>query len=200
MAEKKANRKIKLICLGVCLIILILWGKRFIPMSKKEKIFQNECCAATILRYIWDCEMTHHYKSKNFFDFGGITKIKLSKKITLNIKNGVVTKYGYHFKVYLLPGERKKKNFVCYAWPIKYDETGIHSYAIDESGYLFLCSNNVQKYSGDKKPDCAAAIPPKQKYIQSGSYGRDGEMWISGGSDVWHSLSQLQKEGRFTCD
>ena len=74
--------------------------------------------------------------------------------------------------------EEQEKFWSCYAWPVERGHTGLRA-MVYTSYQHFAAFNNVQKYSGDKKPDRAAAIHPKQKYIRSGEYGRDGEMWVT---------------------
>ena len=202
----KSKKLIKVVCLLFCIALVSLWQwNRY----QKWQIRKNEFCACEILRNIWNEQSIYVQKSNMFVDFSElrkITKNELLQKLTDNIENGIVTRHGYHFCIYLLSGESNiyiggqrwlgnktgHKNFICYAWPIKHGETGRFAFAIDCGRNLYMCENSVQKYSGNKKPFIKASFRTKKFECN------DGEFWVTAGSDFWFEHEKQQQW--FTCD
>ena len=123
-------------------------------------------------------------------------------------RNGVVTKNGYHFYIYLpgkdgAMGERdgnaptdrgsanlQEKYWVCYAWPVEYQKTGTQVFAVNQGGTVIAATNTDGKYSGlTKKPLWNAAFvknPTEAQFFQftielglQPNKSGDGLSWIS---------------------
>lgn len=93
-------------------------------------------------------------------------------------KNGIATKAGYHFCVYLpgsegyknaisetmtmLPTKNKEaaklqeKHYIFYAWPVKYEKTGKYTFCITENNKVY--SSDI-KSTGKNKPSIEAYTP-----------------------------------------
>ena len=161
---------------------------------------KNQFCVWEIFSALQDEQWIHSQQHNQFIDFqkiAAVTKNKRLQKFTKNIKNGVITWHGYNYYIYLLSGSNiypggvrkdipKNKNFICYAWPVKYKQTGIYSFAIDHIGWVYLYDN--KKYSGNNKP-----LPKACFYQQN-----QEEYWVTAGSDAWHSHAHMKK--KFICD
>ncbi|MEM8885800.1 MAG: hypothetical protein AAGD14_17175, partial [Planctomycetota bacterium] len=95
----------------------------------------------------------------------------LSKDLA-KVHNGVVTRGGYHFRIYLPDAEgrpvgeheergkvdaaRAEKQWCCYAWPVAQGITGNRTFFIDGSGTLRGVTE--KNYSGKSEPPAAAAL------------------------------------------
>lgn len=199
----KPKKIITLVCLLVCIAFVSVWGWN---KYQEWKIRKNEFCAHEILRNIWNEQWLYGEKSTEFLNFKQlqqVTKNELLQKLTMNIDDGVVKRHGYNFYIYLLSGndniyiekrrpKKENKNFICYAWPIKYGQTGIRAFVLESSGNLFACRNSVQKYSDKKKPSMRACFPKKEIVCN------DDETWVTAGTDFW--IVHNEQRQWFTCD
>ncbi|XEY23466.1 DUF2950 family protein [Candidatus Uabimicrobium helgolandensis] len=199
----------KLISLIAFFIFIAICGGYLVQRNnKKELILKNQFCAWEILGSIRDEQTKHSKTLGEFLDFdklAHVTKNKLIKNLIKSSENGVVARHGYYFYIYLLSGKKniypfgkrndtlKNKNFLCYAWPIKIGKTGIQAYVIDHTGSLNVCNNNIQRYSGVKKPSIKACFRKKELIYN------DREFWFTS-SDGWYNHYQLKKQKRFVCD
>ena len=199
----KSKKITKLICPIVCITFFSVWGwNRY----QEWQIRKNEFCVHEILRNICDEQWLYGKNADEFLDFKQlreVTKNELLQKLTEHINNGVVTRHGHNFCIYLLSGKNniyiegsgstpKNKNFICYAWPVKYGQTGTRAHAIDYVGWLYTSGNFKQKYSGKKKPSAKACLRKK------GIVCNDGETWVTAGTDFW--IEHNKQKQWFTCD
>lgn len=118
---------------------------------------------------------------------------------TLNA-NGEVTRFGYHFRVYL-PGEGGRgvgepqsgfastlveadaceKAWCCYAWPAEYGASGIHTFFVNQDGTALR--TDAKNYSGTGPPMQANAAFLQEGTMTSsaaeGQRGSDGQHWVA---------------------
>ncbi|WP_372364998.1 hypothetical protein [Candidatus Uabimicrobium sp. HlEnr_7] len=199
----------KLIIGLICFIVLVVSITITVVVREKSSIYQKQkthFCVNEIFRTIWSEQHLYGDKLDSYLGLNKLAELsknKLLQRLTENIKNGVSTLCGYHFYIYLLSNEsdisiyknkEQKKNFICYAWPIKYGKTGFRAYAIDKQGWVYACGNNLQQYSGKKKPSVRAC------FLREKHRCNDGEHWGTAGTDAWISHSKAKKQGLFTCD
>ena len=117
-----------------------------------------------------------------------------------NIKDGIVTRSGYHFAVFL-PGKKKgtfvepksqdgsdvnaneaEISFIVQAWPVDAPETGRCVYCFDQEGDLVCCENPGCTYSGLEHRLAFDAYRPADPSVDPASgkpyVGRDGKTWV----------------------
>ncbi|MBK7643231.1 MAG: hypothetical protein IPJ19_09295 [Planctomycetes bacterium] len=116
-----------------------------------------------------------------------------------NVEDGVATRSGYHFLVYLparsgggfveakaqdggdvLPNQAEMHYIAC-GWPVDAGATGTRIYFVDEAGFTLACANAGGRYSGlGQRPSWDAYLPAKQGVDRSNGLaytGRDGLTW-----------------------
>jgi len=114
------------------------------------------------------------------------------------VKNGVVTRSGYHFRVFLMGkkgpvGESATGGFdaatldpkftettwCVYAWPEKFGETGRRTFFVSHWGDILFAAKAT--YTGAQGPAALAAFLPKQKTLGGklamGVAGQDANVW-----------------------
>ena len=116
--------------------------------------------------------------------------------------NGIVTKSGYCFRIYLpakggaaarergpagpltapVDADAAEVRWCAYAWPVSIGNSGNRAFFVYESGDVYQCANDRAKYSGPSGgPAFDAAFAPSGKpgwgKLVLGTAGRDREVW-----------------------
>ena len=122
-----------------------------------------------------------------------------------DVQNGRIERSGYIFQIFLPdasgrgipesegggvgnrgPSARHAETlYCCYAWPVKFRKTGIHSFFMNQAGDVFTAPNQDRQYGGHKNaPDCLAAYRQGMnmvtgRMLRGGGkvQGNDGETW-----------------------
>jgi hypothetical protein len=121
-----------------------------------------------------------------------------------NVKEGVVTRSGYCFRMFL-PGKdavaigelakggpdekaidagKAETMWCAYAWPLETGASGQRVFFVNQSGDVLACPNADGRYSGqDKRPEAKAAYQADGKGLMSealaaNTNGGDGQHWV----------------------
>jgi hypothetical protein len=117
----------------------------------------------------------------------------------LDVKNGILTRSGYHFTVFLpakteglfiepkaadgrdVCADRAEISWIGWGWPVDAGATGNRIFVLDQEGDLMSCANAFGRYSGlQHRPAFDAYLPKDDKVdrIDGKPYqGRDGLTW-----------------------
>lgn len=131
---------------------------------------------------------------------GGDRKLEppVLSKFFQGVKDGTVTRSGYHFRIYLadakgagvresdgvdkVDAEKAETVWCCYAWPVKYGETGTRTFFVSQWGDVL--ATDYEGYSGAKGPSALAALkaagdepPTLLSEAALAAKGHDGHAW-----------------------
>jgi prepilin-type N-terminal cleavage/methylation domain-containing protein len=126
--------------------------------------------------------------------------------------NGIASKAGYHFLIYLPTGagpavsegqinfgatvpadaEPQEVRWCCYAWPVSRTETGTRCFSVNQTGTVYHSNNEVatQLYSGTVRipaPEAAFIAVPGNPPITNlgGRYPRMGQNEVGADGGAW---------------
>jgi hypothetical protein len=108
--------------------------------------------------------------------------------------DGAASRSGYLFRIWLpekdgaFVGETQsgfaagradpdaaERRWRCYAWPRRYDHTGIRSFAVDESGDIFATDD--ERWSGDGTGPTGASLDGRPSAQATTWTSADGHVW-----------------------
>jgi hypothetical protein len=112
--------------------------------------------------------------------------------------DGAASRSGYHFRIWL-PGkdgafvgeasdgfaagradpDAAERRWRCYAWPARYDHSGIRSFATDESGDIFATED--ERWSGAGAGPAGASL--------DGRPNAQARTWTSPDGHVWKQVN-----------
>lgn len=166
-----------------------------------------ELTGSTGVRHVYFASEGHLSSSSFSSQRGPILPPILSKTMAGVDKDGIVTRSGYCFRIFLpeasshagfvheggspgaprLIGESERisvdlseTTWCAYAWPEKRGETGNRAFFVNQSGDVLQSANDVGKWEGTKRPvrpDAAFRGAGITSEIAIGTAGRDGDVW-----------------------